>query len=304
MQGSGYVKSPLIVFIYVRISTILFDDKNLLAQPPLSRQIKELEAILGVPLFERHNRRVKLTPAGALFYQEIKPWILKLEEKLASVADIALGRAGSMRIGANTATIAHPIIAKILHSWRKIHPNLRLEFVELNSIDQQPALLEGRIDAGLAWDVTERWLNIHFEPIVAQPLCCYLHRYHALARQKQIRLKQLSPYPLITFPRRIGTTVFQQFLAMCARESFTPSQTIEYEDFTMIQTAVAASEGIGIMPDAFDDLMNRSLVKRPLTGAKGYSIPLWLLISDQQPHPAALSLQHLIRDMRRSSSKV
>lgn len=274
-----------------------------MAQPPLSRQIRELEDIVGAPLFERIKKRVRLTPAGTALVREIQPWLNSLNDKLAIAAQVSLGQSGSLRVGANTATIAHPLIPKLLQRWRAEHPNLRLEFAELNSIDQQPALMEGRIDAGLAWDVTERWLGIRFEPIVTQPLRCYLHRRHPLARQSQIKLSQLATYPLITFPRRIGTTVFRQFLALCAQQNFTPTQTIEYEDFTMIQTAVAASEGIGIMPDAFDDLMNRTIVKRPLAGAKAFPIPLWLLAPDKQPHPAVLSLQRLVRELRKDGSR-
>jgi DNA-binding transcriptional LysR family regulator len=272
-----------------------------MAQPPLSRQIKELELIVGTALFERAKKRIRLTPAGSALVQEIKPWLDDLAPRLASAAQVSSGQSGSLRIGANTATIANPLVPQLLQHWRQEHPALRLDFVELNSIDQQPALLNGRIDVGLAWDVTERWPGIRFEPIVAQPLCCYLQRRHPLARQQQIKLPQLANYPLITFPRRIGTTVFRQFLALCAREGFTPSQTVEYEDFTMIQTAVAASEGIGIMPDAFDDLMNRSIVKRPLAGARTLAIPLWLLMPERQPQPSVLSLQRLVRQLRREA---
>ena len=119
-----------------------------MTQPPLSRQIQVLEHIVEAPLLERSSRSVRLTPAGRSFLPEARR-ILKLAESASQVARrIAMGKAGSIKIGFTAAT-AYGFMPELIAACRERLPEVDFSLKEMVSGDQLEALASGQIDAGL-----------------------------------------------------------------------------------------------------------------------------------------------------------
>ena len=121
-------------------------EKLFIAQPPLSRQIQNLEAELGVQLFERGSRPLKTTEAGQFFYQHAVKLLSNAEEVKAMTQRVGLvektvtmGFVGSLLYG---------LLPKIVYLFRQQQPHLKIELIEMSTKDQIQALKEGRIDVG------------------------------------------------------------------------------------------------------------------------------------------------------------
>jgi DNA-binding transcriptional LysR family regulator len=120
-----------------------------MTQPPLSRQIQKLEKAIGVQLFDRDNRGVALTAAGAAFLADARR-LLELAEMAPSLARrISAGSAGSVRIGF-TAASTFGLLGALLNEISDALPDVDIDLKEMVTKDQTAALISGEIDLGLA----------------------------------------------------------------------------------------------------------------------------------------------------------
>src|ERR687885_395673 len=131
-----------------------------IAQPPLSRQIRDLERDVGAPLFARVPRGVALTPAGHAFLPEARLTLAQAERARRTAQRAARGEIGRLRVGFVEAATFSGILPDVLRFFRKHYPDVALELLELSSLQQAEALREGRIDVGLLYSPppdAERW---------------------------------------------------------------------------------------------------------------------------------------------------
>ncbi|WP_203136279.1 LysR family transcriptional regulator [Microbacterium sp. JZ31] len=119
-----------------------------MTQPPLSRQIQRLEALLGVSLLDRNNRRVVLTEAGDAFLRESREIMASVERAPATAREVAAGRSGVVRIGF-TAASGYSVLGPLLNTISEALPHVRIELEELVTGQQTSALEDGSLDIGL-----------------------------------------------------------------------------------------------------------------------------------------------------------
>jgi DNA-binding transcriptional LysR family regulator len=247
-----------------------------MAQPPLSHQIQELERFIGVKLFTRDRRKVNLTKAGVSFRDQVRPWLAELPTFLDNANKTAQGQGGEFRLGVNSATISLPFTPSLIQKWGEVHPNVQLSFVDLLSIEQQEAITAMKIDAGLMWDTLYQLPHLRFDCLMRVPFGAYLERHHPLAKKSVLFVEDLLAHNIVTFPRNIGTTMFRTLMDLFSSRDACPKAIYEYADFTMIEAAVAASVGIGVVPINIPNLRPTELVLKPIQGARNYSNALWL----------------------------
>src|SRR5690606_35690140 len=131
-----------------------------ISQPPLTRQIKELESELGAVLFHRNNKRVALTDAGLFFLHECESLLQQLERSKQVVRQIHESVSGEFQIGYISST---PLasLAKILQQLNRQYPLLKTRLYELSTAEQVKALEAGKLDIGiLRAPVASTQLNI------------------------------------------------------------------------------------------------------------------------------------------------
>ena len=122
--------------------------KLFISQPPLSRQIKELEEELGAQLFERNNKRVNLTPAGEYLKKEAEKIFAQLEENKQIVKQIHQGINGKLRIGYISSTYHHQLV-NVLKEIPALYPFVKTKLYEVPTTKQIKALEEGKLDIGI-----------------------------------------------------------------------------------------------------------------------------------------------------------
>lgn len=120
-----------------------------MTQPPLSRQIQKLERAIGVQLFERDNRRVVLTPAGAAFLNEARKLLTLAQHAPDRARRISEGSAGVVRIGF-TAASTFGLLGALLNEIAQRYPDIDVELEEMVTREQTAALAAGEVDLGLA----------------------------------------------------------------------------------------------------------------------------------------------------------
>ena len=121
-------------------------ERLFISQPPLSRQIKQLEEEIGVTLIDRDNRPLKLTEAGDFFYDHALQ-IIKKSDDLRAMTFRKGNFDNSLSIGF-VSSILYGILPKVIARFREVYPNIEIKLYELNSWQQTQSLVEGKIDVG------------------------------------------------------------------------------------------------------------------------------------------------------------
>jgi len=187
------------------------------AQPALSRQIKNLEEEIGFKLFERLPRGVKITAAGEFLLKEARRILQEVNDATASAKRIASGQAGTLRIGFVESISWQGIVPDSLRFFRERQPDAALHLKALKSFEQIPAIQSGSIDAGYAVALTNPDHGLaHFKVGVIKTALA-LPKGHALTKLKRIRLRDLVDVPFVSFPKSAIPNVYDRLMNACSR---------------------------------------------------------------------------------------
>ena len=233
-----------------------------IAQPPLSRQIQQLEQVLDVQLFERNSRPLKLTDTGRFLYShavQLLAQSIELESMTRRVGKIER----SLSVGFVGSTL-YGLLPKIIRRFRQENGAVELTLHEMTTMDQIKALKEGRIDVGFGRirleDPSIRRVLLREERmIVALPLG------HPLADAKDaLSLSDLVNETLIIFPKAPRPSYADQVLAAFHDRSLTPRRIHETRELQIALGLVAAGEGLSILPGSVHGLKRDDVAYKPL----------------------------------------
>jgi DNA-binding transcriptional LysR family regulator len=234
-----------------------------IAQPPLSQQIQQLEAELGVKLFHRKTKRqVQLTEAGKVFLQETERLLAQLETAVAFTQRIGRGQTGQLRIGFTSLAI-YDLLPLILQQFREQFLEVELVLQELTTSQQEQALKDSLIHVGFAHppleDDTLSYQCIHRETLVVA-----LSSTHSLAQQERICVRSLNGEPLIVFPRYLAPGLYDRIMSLFGQVNFQPKIIQEAIQMQTIIGLVSAGMGVAITPSSLQNLQRSGVVYRPI----------------------------------------
>lgn len=237
-------------------------DRLHIAQPPLSQQIRQLEAELGFQLFHRTKRSVALTEAGRIFLAESQRLFRQLEQAIQVGRKTSRGEMGQLVIGF-VGSAAYNILPIVLKQFRKRCPSVDLALHELTTDQQLQWLREGRLDVGfLRPPVVDRALCA--TTVVQEPLAVALPEAHRLADQPQVALRSIASESFILFPRSLAPGLYDQIISLCQQAGFSPKVVQEAIQMQTIVSLVAAEIGIAIVPISLHNLQRTGVVYRVL----------------------------------------
>ena len=217
-----------------------------IAQPPLSQQIQQLEQRLGFRLFERTQRRVELTQAGSVFYEEVRDTFARLDRAVALARRTALGEVGRLAIGF-VGTASYEVLPLVLREFRKRYPEVELQLRELVSAKQVEALREKRIQVGFARPPIFAF-DIQCEVFVREPLFAALPESHRLSGRGSLSLVELAEEPFVLFPRFPKPCYAEEVLQACQEVGFLPNVVQETTEIHTALGLVAAGMGVTLVP--------------------------------------------------------
>lgn len=218
-----------------------------ISQPPLSQQIKQLEAELQVQLLERTSRRVALTEAGRAFLEEARSVLTAVDRSVATVRRVAAGEVGWLRLGFVASAVAD-LLPAMLERFRARAPDVQIELREMTTQVQIDALADGTIDLGIARDI-HGGDDVARTPVRTEALLAALPAGHGLAARGVIHLEELAAEPFIMLPRGRIPRVHDHVLFLCRAAGFSPRVAQEAVQFPTILSLVEARIGVAIVPE-------------------------------------------------------
>ena len=234
-----------------------------ISQPPLSRQIQQLEREIGVLLFRRSKRRVELTDAGSYLLDEAREMLAKAETLAVRTRRVESGETGRLTLGF-ISTVDYSILPGLLSAYRAAHPGVTLELRELTSDVQLRELHEGRIDAGMMLAPVDD-TALAMLPLLLEPLVAALPADDPLARSRAaLSLTSLAGRPFVIFPRSAATGLYDAIIEFCRRCGFTPRIAQEAIQMQTIVSLVSAGLGVALVPASLRHMRRRGVVYRRL----------------------------------------
>jgi DNA-binding transcriptional LysR family regulator len=197
------------------------------AQPALSRQIQDLESEMGFLLFDRLPRGVRLSAAGKLFLSDARRILQDVDEAKRRAERIALGKAGTLRIGIATAVSWHGLVVDSFREFRRRQPDVELELHHLLSVHQIEAILSGRLDAGFAASLTPWHKDLAHWEFVQDRMLLAVPKGHHLTKRERIRLRDLRDMPFVWFPRWVNPVIYDRLMRACSRGGLSAPRIVQ-----------------------------------------------------------------------------
>ncbi len=258
-----------------------------MTQPPLSRQIQLLEQQLGVVLLERTSRSVSLTPAGAAFLVEARKLMEQSERAVQIARRAANTLSGTVSVGF-IGSATYRFIPKLAEKLKEELPNIQVNFFEMNSVEQQEALLFGRLDLGIIRP-GPREEGLESMCIEKGDLALAVARNHPLAARRQIvTLKQLDGQPFIMYSK-----VGRYFLGVLTRlfeQAQVKPRYVQFMDQThAILSLVSAGMGVAIVPEDARNACFENVIFKPLQTQVQYELHAIWRAEEQDPAITAVN---------------
>lgn len=266
------------------------------SQPPLSVQIKSLEAQLGVRLLERGNRGVSPTAAGRVFLEQALSVLGAVEHAREETLRAYRGETGTLSVG--FVSIAdYGVLPPALKSFRASFPEVQVELHELTTDAQIPQLRARRLDLGIALAPVDA-PDLEFDRLLSEELVLAVPSGHAAARgESAIDLRTLSRESFIVPPRDIAPGLYDLTIGLCRSFGFAPRITQQARQMQTVIGLVSSGMGFALVPSSVRNLRRPGVRYRRLR-RRAASIELGVLRLRNPDNPAS---GHFIEALRRAS---
>lgn len=242
----------------------------LVAQPALSKQIKDLEHEVGVQLLDRDTTGVRLTEAGAVFLAEVGPILERVAQAVTFAREAKRGKRGTLVIG-NVGTMSAGFMPASLVAFREKYPDVDVSLCEMRSLGQEAALARGDVHVGFAGTMGDEEPAGNFEKmrVLRSPLRFVMTRNHPLASAATVSFRQLAGERLLAVadPKRAGadhTAAIKQLFAMNDAQI---GEIQLVDSLESLLAMVAGQQGISIMPRIINTHHAEGIVSKTIRGA-------------------------------------
>jgi DNA-binding transcriptional LysR family regulator len=220
------------------------------AQPALSRQIQDLEKELGVSLFERLPRGVKLNAAGQQFLMDARRILQEVQEATLRVDRVARGQSGTLRIGFLEHTSWSGVVPNSFRRFRELRPDVELQLLPATSLEQFDAVRSGSMDAGFVHNAPKDDLELDRLLVSTPHIALAIPKRHPLTKLKKLHLRDLMDVPFIWFPRREAPFLYNLLIHECFRGGLrSPRIVQEGRNEATILSLVSTGIGVGWVLD-------------------------------------------------------
>ncbi|MCU0635296.1 MAG: LysR substrate-binding domain-containing protein [Gemmatimonadaceae bacterium] len=269
------------------------------AQPALSRQLQDLERDVGVPLFAREKRRLRLTDAGRDFLDHARGLLAQVDCAVASARRVARGLSGELVVGFVEAATASGALPAAVASFATRAPHIRVQLREATSAEQVEALRRKTIDVGLLYiapDADDPALDV--ETLWQDPLVAVVPSGHRLAGRRAATLSVFSEgvdgAPLVLFRRALAPERHDAVLRACASSGYRPSRVVEATHFQSVLGLVAGGVGVGLVPSSMRAMRHAGVSYVALSDLR---VPFAVSLATRRDNPLP-AVRTMIEEMR------
>jgi LysR family transcriptional regulator, benzoate and cis,cis-muconate-responsive activator of ben and cat genes len=237
------------------------------SQPPLSRQIRDLEDELGIALFVHGAKTVRLTEAGRVFLVEARAVLKRAEEAVQTAKAVASGKSGEVHVG-YAPSLTVELLPNTLRIFQEANPGVRVQLHDLSTQEMLRGLRDGKLHVALLIELSAKVLaGLVFEELLRYPVCVAVHPAHPLARLRKVGLAQTVNERLITFTLADYPEYHAWLADLFAPLKRPPIIAEEHDSATSLIASVEAGRGVALVHQGFDCLSGPRLKIRPITPA-------------------------------------
>jgi DNA-binding transcriptional LysR family regulator len=237
------------------------------SQPSLSQQIRSLEGELGIVLFERTKRSVRLTSAGMTYLAGVRELLSDADSCAERAREAQAGLSGSLSICASgMVMIDH--VPRVVRRFRSDFPDVNLSLMIRRRLDIVGALRSRLVELAFATSV-EGDADVATQRLWSLPPCLVLSTDHPMAFEEHVDLRRLKDETLVMLPRNRGGDT--HLMALCTEQGFAPKsvkEVSEIADFETLMGHVACGLGITILSSPFEKIAPPGVVFKPIPRTK------------------------------------
>ncbi len=238
-------------------------DRLHVSQPPFSKQIHDLEGELRMELFERRRKGVTLTPAGKAFLVDARRILEDCDASVKKAQRISRGEIGELAVGYMSA-LTHDFLGKALDVWRQTSPGIVIDCIEMDTLSQERALVEGRIAVGILVPSDRPVLELlRVRLLIKYPVSLALPKSHPHADKSEIPLSLLKDEPFIGL-NRMYPNYGDWLVKSCRRVGFKPRIVKEADGAASALAFVSAGFGVAIITEPLQKIPAKNVVFRNL----------------------------------------
>jgi DNA-binding transcriptional LysR family regulator len=248
-----------------------------MSQPPLSQQIRDLEAEIAVPLFDRRPQGVVLTTAGETFLKEARATIEQAERAKSLARQAGEGASGMLRLGVTSTATFNPAPPRMIRAFRALYPDVAISMEEGRSIRLVERLLMDELDVVIVRPSVAIPQELRLRTFGSETLMVAMPADHRLAARQKVALLDLHQDPFIVLAKTICASFHDTALSTCRGAGFDPIIAQQAVRITSIIDLVAANLGVALVPESMARAQVDGVVFRKIEG-EPTSVPLALAV--------------------------
>jgi DNA-binding transcriptional LysR family regulator len=245
-------------------------------QPPLTRQIRQLEAELGVTLFERLPRGMQVTEAGRIVVEEARDVLARAERIRETAQRAARGEQGRLAVGYTSSAAFHPFVTQQIRAFRDARPGVVLALAEEGTTELLQAIKDERLDAAFIRSTSNDLSGLSVDPLLEEKMVLAVPADHPLAQQPKASLGDLAEETFIFYRRPSGPGLYDAIMAACLAAGFSPKVGQEAPRMASTLSLVASGLGVAITPASMQRMNVEGVAFVRLKGTKGLTAPVLL----------------------------
>ena len=272
-----------------------------ISQPPLTRQMQQLEEEVGTPLFQRTRKGVQMTNAGQVLLEEARNILFLATRARERTRMAGLGQSGRLDIGVFGSNIL--VIPQLLHAFRLHFPDVDVIVHAMNKEKQLEALYDRRVTVGFNL-LGLKLAGIVNEKVRSEPLMVAINAADPLSKRSSISLKEISDRPMVIFASGPRPNLMDMVFALCLEEGFQPDISQEVVNSLTAVALVAAGFGVALVPATVSQLALSGVVFRRLNRSPPVTVDINCIYRRDDTSPILQAFLQTIRLMRKKRAGV
>ena len=216
-------------------------------QPAITRQIQDLEQMLGARLFDRTPQGVRLTVAGELFLRETRKSLDILESATRAVKLVASGLRGTLRLGVVENASWDGLVPDAFNRFQREAPEVSIHLAPMNTPEQVAEILNGTLDGGFIYTYGELPRALRVLPLAIGDVVAAVPRSWNLPEDQPISARDLNGLPVVCFPRQTYPAYYDMLVSACSEAGLTLNVVQEVPTEAAILSLVSAGMGAAIV---------------------------------------------------------